>query len=80
MSAPSIKPLSEYPDILTIELLAQYLCKAVGTLYNWRSKGVSMPAETLIGGTPHFRRKDVEKWLDASRVDVSRTGRKAVLS
>jgi len=72
------KKLSEYPEILTLELLAQYLSKSIGTIYNWRSKGVSMPAETLIGGKPHYRRKDVEKWLDACRVSVSRTGRKAV--
>jgi len=77
---PNTKTLEELPDIIDLPMFAAWLRKSVGTIYNWRSAGIVLPVETLIGNKPHYQKKHVIAWLAAQTVTESRTGRKVVQS
>lgn len=49
--------------LLSIEELAEWLSKPVGTLYQWRATNRG-PRGIKVGGHVRYRRSDVEAWLE----------------
>ena len=64
--APAPKKLEEYPEIMDNKELAEYLGISLGTLYNKRSAGASLPLSLPCSKALYYR-DDVEKWLKASK-------------
>ncbi|MDQ7002341.1 MAG: helix-turn-helix domain-containing protein [Ghiorsea sp.] len=64
--APAPKKLEEYPEIMGNKELADFLSMSLGTLYNKRSAGASLPP-SLPCSKALFYRDDIEKWLKSSR-------------
>jgi excisionase family DNA binding protein len=50
--------------LLTISEVAAFLQVPVGTLYQWRHRGVG-PAGLRVGRHVRYRMRDVEAWLEA---------------
>jgi predicted DNA-binding transcriptional regulator AlpA len=59
-------------DIISPEDTALLLGKSARTLERWRSECVG-PAYVRIGGTVGYRRKDIEAFIRASRVEPGGT-------
>lgn len=49
--------------LLTVEDVAEWLGKPVGTLYQWRATNRG-PRGIKVGGHVRYRRSDVEAWLE----------------
>lgn len=50
--------------LLTISEVAAFLQVPVGTLYQWRHRGIG-PAGLRVGRHVRYRMRDVEAWLEA---------------
>lgn len=50
------------PQYISPEDLAQMLNVPVGTVYQWRTRGVG-PAGFRVGKHVRYRREDVERWI-----------------
>lgn len=49
--------------LMTVEQVSEYLGKPVGSLYNWRWRGIG-PRAVKVGRSLRYRAADVEAWLD----------------
>ena len=65
--------MSEKPEIMTVQEVAEYLRVSERTVYEWATQG-TIPCGKL-GTTWRFKRSEVEKWVDehlhASRKSIS---------
>ena len=55
--------------LLTIEDLSIFFGMAVGTIYNWVSKGYG-PTPCRIGGKLRWRLEDVTAWVAAQELEM----------
>lgn len=60
-------------DLLEQEDAAAYLRKAPRTLEQWRHQGRG-PAYSKSGRTVLYRRRDLDAWVDANRVEPRSQG------
>ena len=56
--------------LLTISQVAAYLNVPVGTMYQWRHRGVG-PIGLRVGRHVRYRMRDVDRWLDSLSVGTS---------
>jgi excisionase family DNA binding protein len=64
-----------FDRLLTIGELAAFLQVPVGTIYQWRHRGIG-PAGLRVGRHVRYRLRDVEAWLEAaSRPAASALGK-----
>lgn len=62
---------SESQEWFTPKQLAEWLGVSEMTLKAWRHFGTDGPAFTKVGRLVRYRRRDVERWLEARRVEVA---------
>lgn len=53
--------------------VAEKIRRSIGTLYNWRSRGIG-PASSRIAGKVMYRESDVDKWIAAEEEGSRRGG------
>ena len=58
--------MSEEPEMMSPQVLADFLHVPLATVYGWRHKGGGPPA-SKVGRHLRYRRNDVELWLDECR-------------
>jgi len=68
------RPARTTGRLMTINEVATMLQIPVGTMYQWRHRGLG-PAGFRIGRHVRYRLTDVEAWLDRQAVDDNSHGR-----
>jgi excisionase family DNA binding protein len=62
-----------FPEVMTIETAARYLCISPDTLYNYAARGI-VPAFRL-GNRWRFKKSQLDAWMDEKAEAGQKAGR-----